>query len=122
MTKFVKNGLFIFLVFFIFLILPNHTALSAANEKFSITNESITQKVVNFFSGVLNSVVDFWKKYIGEPASRVWDKLKLFFINGVLNKAPEVKKEMIKEVGEMKEDVPKQTETLFQKIGNFFKR
>lgn len=120
MSKIFKKYCFIFLAVMAFIFCVSSPVLAETTNKFSITDKSVTQKIVDFFTKILNSVTDFWKKYIGEPMSRVWDKIRFFFINGVMTKTPEVKKELIKEVGEIKTSAPKQAETFWQKIKNLF--
>jgi hypothetical protein len=122
MNNIIKKFYFSFFIFFLFFSFFSNSAFSATEQKLSITDGNIFQKIINFFSGLLNNIINFWKKNIGEPASRVWDKIRFFFLNGVINKTPEIKKELVKEVGEMKQDIPLQSETFFQKVLHFFKR
>lgn len=125
MIKKSKKKYFIFLIALVgFLGLsfsPVFSADSPAKNSLSITDQGVFQKSAEFLKNVWNSFVQFWNKYIGEPASRVWDRLRFFFINSIMTRWPDIKKEFIREVGEAKQDIPKQTSMLVGKFDDFLK-
>jgi len=63
-----------------------------------------------------NWLKDLWQNYIYPWLKIIWNKIYSFLAKEVEQRKPEVKEEFKKETQEMKEEIPKAGESLWQRL------
>jgi len=105
-------------------------AVSGAPETIE-ESQTIVEKILNafpnFFKEAWNQVKDIFKRFlewlknfynnsIGSHINNLWDKIKDVFNREVETRKPDIENEFEKEKQELKEEVPKTTQNLWQRF------